>query len=124
MALKRLSLTRGDSKTYTLIFKAGIAGTAYVLHNCVVFFTLKSNPALPDYQASLQIINGTAGEVAAGTFGTAYISLARNDTINLAVGEYDFDFKLLTESSKTYTVMKGKFNLEQNVTGTAGTAGA
>jgi hypothetical protein len=84
---------------------------------------LKTNPSLADSAASLQKIITSFADSTSGTSGVATIPIVRSDTINLDPIEYDFDIKLLTADSKTHTVMKGKFNLEYNVTGTAGTAG-
>ena len=122
MALRRLNLTRGDSQTYTLLFKQS-DGTPYCLKNWSVFFTLKTNPSLPDSQASLQKIVTTFSDTTSGTSGIATISLLPTDTVNLDPAEYDFDISVRTSANETYTVMKGKFNLEYDVTRTAGTAG-
>ena len=122
MALKRLSLTRGDSQTYTLTFKQS-DGTLYCLKNWVVFFTLKTQYDLPDTQASLQKIVTTFADTTAGTSGVAVISLDPTDTVDLTPGEYDFDIAVRTAANETYTVMKGKLDLEYDVTRSAGTAG-
>ena len=68
MALKRLSLVRGDSQTYTLTFKQS-DGTPYCMKNWVVFFTLKTNWSLPDTQASLQKIITSFPDSTSGTTG-------------------------------------------------------
>jgi len=122
MALKRLGLTRGDSQTYTLTFKKA-DGTLYCLKNWVVFFTLKTNHSLPDAQASLQKIVTAFADTTAGTSGVATISLAPTDTVDLEPQEYDFDISVRTSANETYTVLKGKFDLEYDVTRSAGTAG-
>jgi hypothetical protein len=123
MALKRLTLIRGDTQTYTLTFKGGTAGTAYCLKNWTVFFTLKTHWSLPDAQASLQKIVTTFADTTAGTSGVAVISLAPTDTVDLEPGEYDFDIAVRTAANETYTVLKGKMDIEYDVTRTAGTAG-
>ena len=122
MALKRIALTRGDSQTYTLTFKQA-DGTLYCLKNWVVFFTLKTNYSLPDAQASLQKIVTTFADTTAGTSGVATISLEPTDTVDLDPGEYDFDISVRTAGNETFTVMKGKLDLEYDVTRSAGTAG-
>jgi hypothetical protein len=122
VALKRLSLTRGDSQTYTLTFKQS-DGTLYCLKNWVVFFTLKTQYDLPDTQASLQKIVTTFADTTAGTSGVAVISLDPTDTVDLTPGAYDFDIAVRTAANETYTVMKGKLDLEYDVTRSAGTAG-
>jgi hypothetical protein len=122
MALKRLSLTRGDSQTYTVTFKRA-DGSLYCLKNWAVFFTLKTQYDLPDSQASLQKIVTTFADTTAGTSGVATISLNPADTVDLIPGEYDFDIAVRTAANETYTVMKGKLDLEYDVTRSAGTAG-
>lgn len=51
------------------------------------------------------------------------VPLLPEDTVNLEPGEYDFDFAVRTSANETYTVLKGKLDLEYDVTKTAGTAG-
>lgn len=122
MALRRLSLVRGDSQTYNLVFKQ-VDGTPYCMKNWVVFFTLKTNYSLPDSKASLQKIVTTFPDTVSGTSGSASITLSPSDTVNLDPGEYDFDLAVCTNSNDNYTVMRGKFNLEYDVTISGGTAG-
>lgn len=122
MALKRLSLTRGDSENYGITFKKA-DGTLYNIKNWTVFFTLKTNWALPDAQASLQKIYTTFDDTTSGTSGSANIALLPADTADLDPGEYDFDIAVCTDQSKVYTVLKGKLDLEYDVTKSAGTAG-
>ena len=123
MALKRLSLTRGDSDNYSITFKKA-DGTVYNIKNWKVYFTLKTNIGCPDSEASLQKIVSTFSDTTAGTSGSANIPINPSDTINLPVGEYDWDIKVcVAPGSENYTVAKGKFDLEFNVTGTTGTAG-
>jgi hypothetical protein len=93
------------------------------MKNWVVFFTLKTNPTLPDSKASLQKIITVFPDTVSGTSGLATISITPEDTTNLDPGEYDFDIAVRTAANETFTVMKGKFNLEYDITRTAGTAG-
>jgi len=122
MALRRLSLTRGDSDNYGVIFKKA-DGTLYNIKNWVVFFTLKTNRDLPDSQASLQKVVTVFSDSTSGTTGSANIPIIPSDTTNLEPGEYDFDISVCTNSSANYTVLKGKLDLEYDITRSAGTAG-
>jgi len=122
MALKRLSLTRGDSDNYAVTFKQA-DGTVYNIKNWTVFFTLKTNRDLPDAQASLQKIVTTFSDTTSGTSGSANIPIVPADTTNLEPGEYDFDIAVCTNLGENYTVLKGKLDLEYDVTRSAGTAG-
>lgn len=122
MALKQLSSIRGDTKTLTLTFKNS-AGVAYNLKNWAVHFTLKQNASLPDSEAVLQKVVTTFADSTSGTSGVAVITLNPVDTVNINPGSYDFDIQVTTSENKTYTVMRGKYDLEYDVTRTAGTAG-
>ena len=122
MAYKRLSLTRGDSHTYTLTMLKS-DGTPYCIKNWVVFFTLKTNWQRPDSEASLQKIVTAFSDSTSGTTGVATITLDPTDTVDLEPGEYDYDIAVRTADNATYTIMKGKFDIEYDVTRTAGTAG-
>lgn len=122
MAMRRLSQVRGDSQTYTVRFKHG-DGTPYCIKNWAVTFTLKTNYELPDAQASLQKTVTTFADSTSGTTGVAIIHIDPTDTVNLDAGEYDFDIQVCTSDSKIYTVLRGKYELEYDVTRTAGTAG-
>ena len=122
MALRRLSLTRGDSRTLPLVF-TDKDGLPVCLKNWTVFFTLKTNWALPDSQASLQKIVTAFSDTTSGTSGSASIVLVPADTENLEPMEYDFDIAVCTDAGLQYTVLKGKLDLGYDVTQTAGTAG-
>lgn len=122
MALRRLELTRGDSKTYTLTIKDG-SGNPYCLKNWAVFFTLKTNVDLVDSEASLQKVVTTFADTTSGTSGVAEIELTPADTLNLEAREYDFDIAVTTAAGKNYTIMKGKLDLLYDVTRSVGTAG-
>lgn len=122
MALRRLSLTRGDSKTYTLTFRDA-SSALYCLKNWVVKFTLKTNVDLPDSEASLQKIVTNFADSTGGTTGVATISLVPADTKDLPPQDYDFDIAVTTAAGKNLTVMKGKLGLEYDVARDVGTAG-
>lgn len=122
MALKKLSLIKGNTQTYTVVFKDA-DDHPYCIKNWVVYFTLKTNHVVPDSEASLQKIITTFSDTTSGTTGIATISLVPEDTENLEPAIYDFDIKVTTAASESFTVMKGKFDLEYNVTVSTGTAG-
>lgn len=122
MAQRKLSLVRGDSQDYTLTIKNS-SGVPYCLKNWKIYFTLKTNYDLPDSQASLQKTVTTFADTTSGTSGVAVISLDPTDTVNLEPGEYDFDIQAVTSENKNYTLMRGKFQVEYDVTRTVGTAG-
>jgi hypothetical protein len=122
MAFKRLNLTRGDTQSFTLTFKDGNSNP-YCIKDWTVFFTLKTNHNLPDSLASLQKTVTLFSDTTGGTSGVAVIQVDADDTINLEPAEYDYDIAVCTNLGEQYTVMKGKLDLEYDVTnrGTAGT---
>jgi len=122
MAFKRISLIRGDNNSFGVTFKKA-DGTLYNIKNWVVFFTVKTNRDLPDAQASLQKIVTAFSDTTSGTSGSANIPILPSDTTNLTPGEYDFDIQVCTDGSANYTVLKGKLDLEYDITRSAGTAG-
>lgn len=122
MAFKRLSLIRGDTHSYGITFKNS-AGAPLCIKNWVVKFTVKSNYDLSDAQASFQKIVTSFSDTTSGTSGSASILILPADTQDLSVGEYDYDIVATTNENKTYTVQRGKLDLEWEVTRTEGTAG-
>ena len=122
MELRELSSIRGDTKVLTLTFK-NAAGVVYNIKNWAVHFTLKQNAILPDSDAVLQKIVTTFADSTSGTSGVAVITLNPSDTVNIDPGLYDFDIAVTTNENKSYTVMRGKYDLQYDVTRTAGTAG-
>ena len=122
MAIKHLSLTRGNSDTYTVTFNQS-NGRPYCIKNWVVFFTVKANHSLPDADAAFQKIITSFSDSTAGTTGVAVIPISPTDTANLEPREYDWDIKVRTAANESFTVIKGKLELEYDVTRTAGTAG-
>ena len=122
MAIKRLSLVRGDSANYGVTFKRA-DGSLYNIKNWTVFFTLKEDYTLSDDLAALQVIVTAFDDTTSGTSGSANIPIAPADTTDLNPGQYDFDISVCTADDENYTVLKGKYDLEYDVTRTAGTAG-
>ena len=122
MALRRLSLTRGDTHTYTVTFTDD-DGAPVCIKDWTVYMTLKTHWSLPDAAISLQKTVTAFSDSTSGTTGIAEISLTPGDTKNLDVREYDFDIKGITQGGDTYTAMRGRFALEYNVAGTSGTHG-
>lgn len=122
MALRQLSSVRGDTKVYTITFKDS-AGAPYNIKNWVVRMTLKQNASLPDSAAVLQKTVSTFADTTSGTSGVAEITFLPADTVDIEPGEYDFDISVTTSQNKVYTVMRGKYSLDYDVTRTPGTAG-
>jgi len=123
MALKQLTLIQGNTQTYTITLLNGPAGVPYCLKNWVIYFTVKTDPSLPDAQASFQKKITSFSDSTGGTTGIAVIPIVPTDTIALNPQQYDFDIKVVTAANENFTVMRGKFDLQYGVTGTIGTAG-
>lgn len=122
MATKRISIIRNNTKTLPITFTDS-ASNPYCLKNWVIFFTMKKSYDLPDSEASVQKVYTTFSDSTSGTSGSANIAIEPSDTGNLDIGEYDFDISVTTADQETYTVLKGKVDLEYNVTKSVGTAG-
>ena len=123
MALRRISLVRGDDDNIAITFKKK-DGTLYNIKNWTVFFTVKTDYNLPDSQASIQKIVTTFDDTTSGTSGSANVPIVPSDTEDLEIREYDYDIKVcVVTGGKNYQVDKGKVDLEYNVTKSTGTAG-
>jgi hypothetical protein len=124
--ITKLSMIRGDTRSYTLTFTKEDGSTQNIT-GWTITFTLKKNWQLPDSEASLQKIITSHIDAANGK---SNLALFPADTKNLDPQDYDFDIQVLANTgtsgtaSEVYTVLRGKFTLEYDVTfGTAGTAG-
>jgi len=122
MAYKHLSMTRGDSHTFNLVFKDS-DGNPYCLKDWTLLFTLKTNYDLLDAQASLQKIVTSFPDTTSGTSGSAVVSLEPDDTKDLTPGKYFFDFAVKTAAAESFTVLTGTFDIKYDVTRNTGTAG-
>ncbi|MCE5212506.1 MAG: hypothetical protein LLG40_13265 [Deltaproteobacteria bacterium] len=117
--LTNLDMVRGDTFTRTIEFTEN--GSSLNITGWTVFFTLKQNWQLPDSEASLQkiITNHTDP-----TNGKTVLELLPADTVTLNPGEFDYDIQALTDDNEVFTLLRGKFTIEYDVTrGTAGIAG-
>ena len=122
--LKNFSLTRGDSAAYTLTF-TNSNGTVIDISAWTILFTLKTSYDLPDTQATLQKKVGP-GQHSDPTHGITILSFAPGDTALLPSRVYDYDIVILPNATDAYTILKGKFDLQYDVSWshtTAGTAG-
>ena len=118
---RKLTLVRGDSKSYPLLFHDG-DDVALDITGWLVRFTLKTDKTLSDSEASLiKIVSSHSSP----TTGVTAIDLTPADTIDLAARQYVFDIQVTTNLGKVYTVLVGRFVLEEGTSrGTSGTSGA
>lgn len=123
MALRTITLIRGDTDYLNLLFKRA-NGTPYCLKNWSVFLTLKSDINFSDSQAELQKIVTAFPDTTSGTSGSAQIVISPSDTSNLDPNiKYEYDIAVTTDQGEQFTVLKGQVKLEADVTQTTGTAG-
>lgn len=116
--LKNFSMTRGDSSAYTITFRQA-NGVAYNITGWTITFTLKSSYELPDASLTLQKVITVHSDP---TNGISVLNLAPADTQLLPSRIYDYDIVVTTSGGDVYTLLKGKFDLQYDVTwGTAGT---
>lgn len=117
--IKNFTMTVGNSNAFTLTF-TNKAGTALDITGWVIFFTLKTSHKKPDSEVSLQKIITTHTTPASGI---SALNLEPADTESLEPRTYDYDIKVKTNTGAVYTLLKGKFELEYQVTQTTSTAG-
>lgn len=123
MALRTISLIRGDTDYLNLVFKRS-DGTPYCIKNWSVFFTLKSDINVTDAQASLQKIVTAFPDTTSGTSGSAQIVINPSDTSSLDPNiKYEYDISITTNLGEQFTVLKGQVEIIADVTQTTGTAG-
>jgi hypothetical protein len=117
--ITKLSMVRGDTTSYTLNF-SNEQGQPINITGWVLYFTLKQSWQLPDSQASLQ---KTITNHSDPTNGITTLQISHADTYSLYPRDYDFDIEAVDTSGNVYTILRGKFTIDYDVTGTAGTAG-
>jgi predicted alternative tryptophan synthase beta-subunit len=107
MENQNISMVRGD----TLAFNVEVTdetGAAVTVDSA--FFTCKKNPALMAYALQKSLEDGIEQE---GKLLT--VRVAPEDTENLDVGNYYYDFQIGVENDK-FTPLIGMLTLQQNVT--------
>ena len=116
--LTNLALIRGRSGSWTITFKHQ-DGTPYNIIGWTITFTLKTSFDLPDSQNTFQKVITVHTDP---TNGISILSLVPSDTALLPSRFYDYDIIVNTGGVDNYEILKGKFDLQYNVTwGTAGT---
>ncbi|MCX5727094.1 MAG: hypothetical protein NT030_08045 [Candidatus Saganbacteria bacterium] len=117
--LTKEGMVRGDTFSRTIYVTENDA--VVNITGWSIFFSLKKNWQLPNSEASLsKIITSHTNP----SHGETVLELLPADTQNLDPMDYDFDIQILTDTGEVFTVLRGKFTLEWDVTmGTSGTAG-
>ena len=109
--MSRLSVYRGDDKTYNLTFKNS-HGVAIDITSWTIFFTVKT--AESDLDANAQISKDITSHTSA-TGGLSAISLTNSDT-NLTPKTYHYDVQVKKDDDTIVTIVKDKFVIHTDIT--------
>lgn len=101
-----IELTKGDSKSITVILKSNGVKVPLV-NGDIIYFSAKQKPSELTYDIQKTITSFTNGE--------AIINLLPTDT-NIDTGSYLYDIQLSKASGEVYTILKGKLNITLGVT--------
>lgn len=107
-----IEVTRGDDKRWSLLLTKRDS-TPHNITDWIVFFTVKS--VLTDPDANAKITKNITSH-ADPLNGLTLIDLAATDTASLPAGTYYYDIQVKTDAGKIYTIQKGKFVIDADVT--------
>lgn len=94
---------RGDSRKYTVSI-ATEAGVPISVHDGTLYLTFKSDPALEDLDAEIQVsVVGVEPDPPNPT-GIIVISLTPTDT-SVAPGTYNYDFQFVSAAGEVKTIL-------------------
>lgn len=108
---------RGDSKEWAVSFKDA-AGVPIPLFGKKLYFTMKTDKALADADAALQVVL-TFPDDAESLAGRGVLQLTASQTETLAIETYFYDFQLVDTTlnpDKVTTVGEGKVKVLEDVT--------
>lgn len=111
MADTKLKMTRGDTKTYTVAFKDD-AGAVFDIVGCTIIFTIKE---LKD-DADPGILQKKYTSFNSPNNGECTIQIDPADTYSLSLKAYWFDIQIKLSTGQVYTVLKGTFTIEYDIT--------
>lgn len=104
--------TRGDTKYLILKLNYLSGETVEYNPNAKIFFTVKSNPNNTDFILQKKIGSGIEY---LDNIQSYRVKIYASDTSNMPLGIYYYDVAVIIEDDE-YTVTKGKFILEYDVT--------
>lgn len=117
MADTNLTVIRGDYTKFLVTCQKEVDGvlTAYDITGATVFFTVKDSMERLDTEAAIQ---KTITSHFNPSEGKTYVELLPVDTYSLNLTPYYYDVQLKTTDTpaKVYTVVKGKFTVQADVT--------
>jgi len=94
---------RGDSRKYTVTL-ATKAGVPISVHGGTLYLTFKSDTALEDTDAEIQVTAVGVEPDPPNPTGVIIISLAPTDT-NVAPGTYNYDFQFVSVAGEVKTIL-------------------
>ena len=106
-----LEITRGDSKTYTLLFRDENDACVNIT-GWTIFFTVKQNAGQSDDDAKIK------KDITIHTDplnGQSAIELTSSDTASLQ-GGYLYDIQYKDASGKIHTIVEGIFSVAKDIT--------
>lgn len=109
--MSRLSVFRGDDKTYSFTFKSS-DGSAIDITDWTIFFTVKEHETDSDDDAKI------AKEVTSHTSptdGLSSLSITDSDT-DLTPKKYYYDFQVKKDDGIIRTLVKGEFRVLTDIT--------
>lgn len=110
----KISLFRGDSHTVSIsVTSADLSGAQvpFDLTGATAVMSVKSRGSDSAY-----VLQKSAVVVSPSTSGVLQISLAPGDTSGKTPSLYVYDVQITTADSRVYTVVKGAFELKEDVT--------
>jgi len=107
--LKRtLEIVAGDSKTYSLAFTDN--GVAIDINGWTVYMTIYNDDTKVAVLSKVVTSHTTPGS------GLTQINLTAAETALLSIDTYIYDIRVKTDTTTVFTVIKGSFQVQQNIT--------
>ena len=102
-----LQLVRSDSKTYTINVTNN--GVAQDISGWSLYFTVKNDYEDADVDAIISV-DVTFPSNASSVAGVGYLPITSDDS-DVALGNYKYDMKLISNVSTKQTFARGKYNI-------------
>ena len=113
----RLTMTRGDTRSFTITIRTG-AGGPFDLTDCSLWFSVRTAPGAAGYVFQKTIGSGIT--VASLSSGIAVVQLTNGDTAGLPASEqtlqFDVQLKTATSPPGIFTIQSGQFVVAADIT--------
>lgn len=113
MELQNVEIYRGDNRTFQVTVKDG-DGVAVDITGAAIKFSVKEEISDTDYEIQKTVGSGITITDAANGIYEVYLLPA--DTQNMGVGIYEYDSELTTAGGNVYTVVRGEFTVQAEIT--------